>query len=278
MASCPHCGRKLRLSDWRQDCPGCGANLNYYGSNQRLLDESEKAEKEHALFQPKIDRAKAAYAGSKWAILRIVLTLLPVGALFLPLLQSGDGGKRINVIGVYQAISAVGIGEVLKGAFGNALYLAAALLLISAAMILVSIILITMALGRRGKIRVPITYGFMLACAVGAVIAAARGGRQPVSVFEGAPATAALGVGAYLYAALFGLLFLYNIFLLKKGIPVKHTQCLIGGLPSEEYFRYVEQGMSRSEIQRKMLIAMAELQERQEQELAKEEEDHERPV
>ena len=85
-----------------------------------------------------------------------------------------------------------------------------------------------------------------------------------------------LGVGAYLYAALFLVLFLYNIFLLKKGIPVKHTQCLIGGLPSEEYFRYVEEGMSRSELERKMLVAMAELQEQQEQELEKEEEDHER--
>lgn len=278
MASCPHCGRKLRMADWRPECPGCGTNLNYYDSNQRLLDESEKAEIEHALFQPRIDRAKAAYAGSRWAILRIVLTLLPVGALFLPLLKSA-GGESVNVIGVYNAISAVGIGEVIKGAFGSAMYLAAALLLVSAAMILISIILITMSLGKHGKIRVLITYGFMLACAAGSVVAAALGGRQPVDVFEGDPATTVPGVGAYLYAALFLVLFLYNIFLLKKGIPVKHTPCLIGGLPSEDYFRYVEEGMSKSDIQRKMLVALAELQERQEQELEKEgEKAHERAV
>lgn len=278
MASCPHCGRKLRMADWRPECPGCGTNLNYYDSNQRLLDESEKAEIEHALFQPRIDRAKAAYAGSKWAILRIVLTLLPVGALFLPLLKSA-GGESVNVIGVYNAISAVGIGTIFGGAFGSATYLAAALLLVSAAMILISIILITMSLGKHGKVRVLITYGFMLACAAGSVVAAALGGRQPVSVFEGDPSTAVPGVGAYLYAALFLVLFLYNIFLLKKGIPVKHTPCLIGGLPSEDYFRYVEEGMSKSDIQRKMLVALAELQERQEQELEKEgEKAHERAV
>ena len=277
MATCPHCGRKLHLSDWRPECPGCGTNLNYYDSNQRLLDESEKSEIEHALFQPKIDRAKAAYAGSKWAILRIVLTLLPVGALFLPLLKSGDG-RSLNVIGVYNAVSAVGIGEIFKRAFGGAMYLAAALLLVSAAMILVSIILITMSLGKHGRIRVLITYGFMVACAAGAVLAAASGSRQPVGVFEGEPAPVIPGIGAYLYAALFLVLFLYNIFLLKKGIPVKHTRCLIGGLPSEDYFRYVEEGMSRSDIQRKMLVAMAELQEQQERELEKEEEDHGRAV
>ncbi|MBQ6067599.1 MAG: hypothetical protein IJK89_12365 [Clostridia bacterium] len=278
MASCPHCGRKLRMTDWRQECPGCGTNLNYYDSNRRLLDESEKAEIEHALFQPKIDRAKAAYAGSKWAILRIVFTLLPVGALFLPLLKS-PGGESVNVIGVYGAISAVGFGAIFKGAIGSAMCLAAALLLVSAAMILVSIILITMSLGKHGKVRVLITYGFMPACAAGAVIAAAVGGRQPVDVFEGAPATTVPGVGAYLYAALFLLLFLYNVFLLKKGIPVKHTPCLIGGLPGEDYFRYVEEGMSHADIRRKMLVALAELQERQDRELEEEgEKAHERTV
>ena len=276
MASCPHCGVKLRLADWRPECPGCGANLNYYEANQRLLDESEQAEIEHALFQPRIDRAKAAYAGSKWAILRVVLTLLPAGALFLPLLKSG-GGEALNVIGVYNAVNALGLGAIFGGAFGSAMYLAAALLLVSAAMILVSVILIAMSLGKHGKIRVLVTYGFMLACAAGALLAAALGGRQPVAVFEGAPAPVAPGVCAYLYAALFLVLFLYNIFLIKKGIPVRHTPCLIGGLPGEDYFRYVEEGMSRSDIRRRMLVAMAELQERQERELEKEgEKSHER--
>ncbi len=278
MANCPHCGKKLRLTDWRPECPNCGTNLNYYDSNQKLLDESEKADIEHAQFQPKIDRAKAAYAGSKWAILRILLTLLPVGALFLPLLKSTDASQSLNVIGVYNAINAVGFGEIFGGAFSDPLRLSAALLLISAAMILVSIILITMSLGKHGKVRVLITYGFMLACAAGSAAAASVACRQPVSVWEGSPVAAGLGVGAYLYAVLFLLLFLYNIFLLKKGIPVKHTQCLIGGLPSDEYFRYVEEGMNKSQIQRKMLIAMAELQERQEQELEMEEKNHERAV
>ena len=270
MASCPHCGHKLRLYNWRPECPACGVNLNYYDANQRLLDETEKAEREHALFQPRIDRVKAAYAGSKWAILRIVLTLLPVGALFLPLLQSADGSKHLNVIGVYNQINAVGFGAIFGGALQKPLYLAAALLLVSAATILVSLILILLSLGKHGKVRVILTYGFMLLCAAGALTAALIGGMQPVGVFEGAPAPASPGIGAYLYAALFLLLFLYNLFLLKKGIPVKYTPCLIGGLPSGDYFRYVEEGMSQSQLQRKMLAALSELREAQERELSSE--------
>ena len=276
MANCPHCGRRLRLADWRPTCPGCGVNLNYYDANQRLLDESEKAEKEHALFQPKVDRAKAAYAGSKLAILRIVLTLLPVGALFLPLVKNA-AGDSVNVIGVYKAMNAAGIGAVFGRALGEPVCLAGALLLVSAVMIIVSIVLITMALGKHGKLRVLITYGFMLVCAVGALAAAAVGGKQPVALFEGAAAPVTPGVGAYLYAALFFVLFAYNVFLLKKGIPVRHTPCLIGGLPSEEYFRCVAAGMPKPELQRKMLAALAELQEQQERELIKEGADvHER--
>jgi len=97
-ASCPHCEYKLRLTDWKPVCPKCGVNLNYYRENDRLLDESEKAEAEHAKFQPKVDRAEAAYAGSWKAVLRIVFTVLPVAALFLPVVYS-DGAK--NVIDIY---------------------------------------------------------------------------------------------------------------------------------------------------------------------------------
>ena len=66
MATCPKCGKKLRLYHWRPECPACGVNMIYYASNERLLAETEKTEIEHAKFQPKVDRAKAAFFGSPW--------------------------------------------------------------------------------------------------------------------------------------------------------------------------------------------------------------------
>ncbi|MBQ7688777.1 MAG: hypothetical protein IJT27_06130 [Clostridia bacterium] len=268
MANCPHCGRKLHLYDWKPECPGCGTNLNYYDANQRLLDESEKAEIEHTLFQPKIDRAKAAYAGSPFAVIRIILTLLPAGALFLPLLEAP--GHQLNAIGAFNKLRELGFDAVLGNMLHNPVCLAAGLLLVSAAMIIVSLVLILMSLGKHGKIRVPITYGVLFLCAVGAAAAAYVWTKQPVGVFEGDPAPARLGPGAYLFVALLFVLLAYNIFLLKKGIPVKYTQCLIGGLPSEEYFRYVDEGMPKSQIQRKMLLALARMEDEQERELEKE--------
>ena len=116
MANCPHCGRKLHLYDWRPECPGCGVNLVFYNSNQALLDESEKSEIEHAKFQPKVDRAKTATIGSKEGIIRMVLFLIPIAALFLPLFKIAVSGKakNFNAIDIYNAFSSLDIGGVLR--------------------------------------------------------------------------------------------------------------------------------------------------------------------
>lgn len=253
MANCPNCGRHLRLIDWRPECPGCGTNLNYFNSNKALLEESEKAEIEHAHFQPRIDRAKAAYVGSKFAIVRIILTLLPIGALFLPVFKTADGA--LNVLKLYNQINEIGIGNVIGGALSNSFYLSVTLLLLSAVMIIVSLVLILMSLGKHGKVRVIITYGLMLLLSISSFVVFLASGNG------------SLGIGAALYMALMLLLFIWNLFLLKKGIPVNYKQCLIGGLPSETYFEYINQGMSREELYRKMLVALAELDEQLDKEL-----------
>ena len=36
MATCPKCGKKLRLYHWRPECPACGVNMIYFASNERL--------------------------------------------------------------------------------------------------------------------------------------------------------------------------------------------------------------------------------------------------
>ena len=111
MARCPNCNKKLHLTDWKQYCPHCGVNLIYFKSNERLLAESEKAEIEHAKHQPGIDRAKASFFGSPPAIARVVISALPLAALFLPLCKISD--KNINAISIYKYISDAGFGTII---------------------------------------------------------------------------------------------------------------------------------------------------------------------
>ncbi len=86
MANCPKCNAKLRLFDWRPECPKCGVNMVYYGMEDRLLADAEKAEAEHAKFQKGLDRLKASAIGGPRQIARLILSILPVAGLFLDML------------------------------------------------------------------------------------------------------------------------------------------------------------------------------------------------
>lgn len=260
MAQCPACGRKLHLKDWRPECPGCGINLNYYKANEKLMSDSEKAEIEHSHFQPKIDRAKASFVGSPLNIARIVLTVLPVGALFLPLAKID--GESFNAINIYNYISGADIGAMLGGIIkGNLFSVSLVSLLIAAVMFLVTLVLILMALGKHAKTRNTVLNSVQFALSVCAVASfAAIGGN--IGQFIDGKTSSSVGIGAYLFAGLVLAELILTVIIYKKGTEVKYTTCLIGGIPSATYFEYVNSGMSRDELNRKMLKALAELEEK----------------
>lgn len=115
MAKCPACGKKLHFINWKPNCPYCGVNLNYYKSNEMLLDESEAAEIEHSKFQPKVDRAKAATIGTNVGRIRLALFIIPIASFFLPLFTVTVSGNKTNynAISIYNFFSAVDAGKVL---------------------------------------------------------------------------------------------------------------------------------------------------------------------
>ncbi len=82
---CPKCNYKLKITDWRPECPKCGVNVMYYGIEDRLREEADRAEYQHAKSQPKYDRLKFSLIGHPLAIVRIVLGLLPIVATLLPM-------------------------------------------------------------------------------------------------------------------------------------------------------------------------------------------------
>lgn len=267
MAKCQNCGRKLHLTDWKPVCPGCGVNLVYFKSNEKLLDDSEKAEIEHAAFQPKADRARAAYFNSKLTIMRIVFTVLPVVSLLIPVVSlSGASEKKAGLIDIVKFLTSADIAKIAGDAFsGSAVSLSIILLAVAVVMFLVNLIFLVASLGKHGKGRTLFLYGFMLACGIGSAAAFAVG-KSSISGLLPDYTSGKLFIGAYVYIALLIFVFALNVYIFKKGIDVEYKTCLIGGLPKEEYFAYVEQGLSKEEIRRKMLVALAELQIKAEEE------------
>lgn len=69
-----------------------------------------------------------------------------------------------------------------------------------------------------------------------------------------------VGIGIIVMLLLLAVQLAYNIVIYKKGFDVKYTVCYIGGLPSDEYFSYVESGMSELELKKKMVVALTAMQ------------------
>ena len=106
MANCPKCNYKLRLRDWRPECPKCGVNVVYYGIEDSLRAEADAAEYEHAKSQPKYDRLKASVYGHPLSIVKLIVGLLPIVATLLPMgtlsyvLPYGAHETGVNIVSV----------------------------------------------------------------------------------------------------------------------------------------------------------------------------------
>ncbi len=270
MAKCPNCGRRLTIFDWRPNCPGCGVNLVYFGREERLMNEADAAEAEHAKLQKHLDRLKASFVGSPLTIARIVLTLLPIAALMLPLCKVAFNGplipdtvKTINAIEIYNLVSSLDFGalftmmgsSLLGSAFvGYAVSLVTVLL--SLVVLIVSLVLLMMACGPKGNVRNITLNCIDIVLAVVSVIFFNQFASNISSVFPEF-VFGSVQYGAYVYIGTLVLLLAINIIIAKVGVEVKYKQCYVGGIPSDEYFALVEAGTDIETIHAMMAEAMA---------------------
>ena len=264
MANCPKCGARLKLTDWRPTCPHCGINLIYYGMEERLLEDADKAESEHAVFQKKLDRLKASFIGSPLTIIRIVLSLLPIGALMLPLANVSFWGPffekkvSVNAITIYNAVSALDFDALFKyigsSFFGNTFllyFISLVTILLSAVLILVSLIMLTMGCSKHGNPRNITLNSIMLVLATVSIVCFNFFSKDLAKFFPDV-FSGSVGFGAYVFLGTLVALLVINIVIAKVGVKVKYTETFIGGIPSEEYFEYVKQGMSTHAIRKMM--------------------------
>ena len=280
MANCPKCNAHLKMTDWRQTCPHCGANIVVYDQQERLMKEADSAEVEYYHFQKKIDRVKASFIGTKLAIARIFTSLIPAGAVFLPIVKAKvtepfkplDGGiSLLDIINNIDGLTGDGIPTMLKEAQPAAfVFLAAAgLFVLSALAMLLHFVLNALSCSPKGKQRNMALDVIILVTTIAAAICFLA---LPDNKFI----SGTLGIGYYLYI----LLQFVNVFIdfmtFKQGIPVNHKQCYVGGIPIEEYFEMQNKGMTTEEIRKIQYERLQAIQDELDAKLKKEAEEKEK--
>ena len=275
MASCPKCGKNLRLTDWRQHCPQCGANIVVYDLQEKLMQDADIAEVQYYHFQKKIDRLKASFIGTKLAVARIITSILPVGPLFLPLIKAAfsppvdfpDG--NVNLMTIVNHFGAINLDTVKALPGGNAktdsvLLVAGTLLFaLSAVLTLVHLILLTLACSPKGKARNIVQDVLILVSSVASAVCFAAMG-------DSGAVKATLAIGAYLYILLQVVNVAVDIAVLKQGIPVTHKQCYVGGIPIEEYFE-LEKTLTPEEMRAEQYRRLTAIQQEKERQIAEDE-------
>lgn len=271
MAECPKCKTHLRLLDWKPNCPHCGANIVVYDLQERLMQEADAAEVQYYHFQKKVDRLKASFIGSKLSIVRIFTSLIPIAALFLPIVKINLSAPfepysgNMGILDIYNLFDKLDIGAFLtaiemNSAAGLMFTLSVAGLLLSVVVMLLHFLCNMLACSPKGKIR-----NYTLDIIFIVLVAASMG--LFAFIPENPFVSGSLGIGAFLYLVLVILNFIIDILVFRENIEIKHAQCFVGGIPIEEYFEMVERGVSPEELRAEMYKRLTAIQKEQEEKL-----------
>ncbi|HZJ77214.1 MAG TPA: hypothetical protein VFD52_00230 [Clostridia bacterium] len=251
---CPNCDGRLRIYNVGPNCPHCEVNLLYYDIENRLLADADAAEAESAQYSKKFSRAKAALVGSPLAIARIVLSLLPIGALFLTLvkgtIEAPFVSETINasIIRIFTLIAGTDFDSLFT--FVNSDLMGSAFIPYLISLIAVGVIVLgsfinlfalLFACSPHGKLRSILIPSLNLMAAIVGMVAFSRFNTLMEKMFPSV-FNASFGIGAYLTVALLAALLILNIVIVKVGIPVKYKEKFVGEIPAERYFQAIEAG------------------------------------
>ena len=134
------------------------------------------------------------------------------------------------------------------------------MLALSVVFMLVHFGCLTMACGKRGKVRNYVFDIIMLVMCGGATALLMLIPENPYFSID-------FVIAPFVYLLLLSVNFGIDIAVYKKGIEVKHNPCFVGGIPIEEYFKMVEDGVPQEEIRQEMYRRLTEMQLQKEAEL-----------
>ncbi len=247
MSFCPKCGRKLKLTDIKPTCPGCGVNLLYYEIEERLEVDAINAELEHAKTQKKVDRAKDALFGTPFAIVRLVLLVLAVGMFFVPLATFHavgpyfDKTTTLNALEIYNSVSALDFDGILVLAESPLLKTSFIFLAVSAVTIVISLLCALLELifsflssSPHGFSRNITLASVGIVSAVASLITYKKFLASIETVFSGL-IDGSVKVGIYLVLVAFVLCLAINIIIKVKNHPVKYTDTYVDSIPYETF-------------------------------------------
>lgn len=273
MADCPKCGKHLKMTDWKQHCPHCNANVVIYDIQERLMKDADIAEVQYYYFQKKIDRLKASFVGSKLAVIRIFTSLIPVLAIIVPFFKCSfnepfvkfDGFLSLfSVIGFMDGIDInkiLGLLNVAEAKIPLLLFLLAIVFIVlTIVLLLVRFGCLTMACSKKGK---AICFSFDITLIVLALASCVLF----LAIPENPYFNISIILAPVVYLVLLFVNFWVDILIFKKGIEVKHAPCFVGGIPIEEYFKMVEDGVPQEELRAEMYKRLTKMQEEKEQKL-----------
>ena len=237
------------------------------------MQDADKAEVQRYYFQKKIDRMKASFVGSKLAVIRIFTSLIPLAAVVVPWLKGAFNVPFVEFKGLFtlftltdmlDSLDINSILNILNTDDGKIpiilLAVSLVLLLLSAVLLLVRFGCLTMACSKRGKIR---NYTFDILTLVFCIVATVLLTVVPDNAYFNIDFV----IAPFVYLLLLGVNFGVDIAVYKKGIEVKHEPCFVGGIPIEEYFKMVEDGVPQEEIRQEMYRRLTEMQLKKEAEL-----------
>lgn len=252
MAVCPKCGRKLKFTDYKPNCPDCGINLLYYKIEERLEVDAINAELEHARTQKRVDRAKDALFGTPLAIVRLVMLVVVVGMFFVPLATLHtvgpyfDNTTTINALEIYNSVSDLDFDGLFVLAESPVLKTSLLALGISLVTIVISVVC---ALGEMiFSFLSSSPHGFSrnisfavvgIASAVSSLIFYNRFLTNIRTVFSGI-VDGSIGVGVYLVIAAFVICIVINIIIKVQNKPVKYKQSYVDNVPYETFVEHFE--------------------------------------
>ena len=266
MAVCPKCKEHLKMTDWKQHCPHCNCNIVLYDIQERLMQDADKAEVQHYYFQKKVERMKASFVGSRLAVVRIFTSLFPLLAILVPWFKASFKAPFAEFAGFFGLFSIMdmldsidvnaimGLSGTADGKIAVAMLLCSALLFVlSLVLILVRFGCLVMACGKRAKVRNYIFDITMLVfCIIGAGIL--------ICVPENPYFSIGIVIAPFVCFLLLCVNFGVDVAIYKKGIEVNYAQCFVGGIPIEEYFKMVEDGVPQEEIRGEMYRRLTQMQ------------------